>query len=159
MLAVALVGLGLWAWEPLYWCVMTKKVTTEPHITAFWGDHFVGEPIRGFRWTNRWTDRFVREVGWYGSTGFVALQWFAHPGWTLWNPNGSIWMQSSDSSGLRRAPPWLWGVTDQSEPTIPEWMKDDAKWARRSKSSAVKTCKGHSAACVGIAHPGSARVA
>ena len=26
------------------------------------------------------------------------------------------------------APPWRWGVTDQTEPTMPAWMKDDAKW-------------------------------
>ena len=28
----------------------------------------------------------------------------------------------------REGPPWLWGVTDQTEPSMPEWMKDDAKW-------------------------------
>ena len=27
--------------------------------------------------------------------------------------------------------PWLWGVTDQTEPSMPEWMKDDEKWQAR----------------------------
>ena len=28
----------------------------------------------------------------------------------------------------RRAPPWWWDVTDQTEPSMPEWMKDDEQW-------------------------------
>ena len=25
-------------------------------------------------------------------------------------------------------PPWSWNVTDQTQPSMPEWMTDDAKW-------------------------------
>ena len=56
---------------------------------------------------------------------------------TEWHPDGSVRHQRRlffDESGetvreqARESPPWWWGVTDQTEPTMPEWMKDDAKW-------------------------------
>ncbi len=51
---------------------------------------------------------------------------------TSWNADGTVNRQAFRSAdGLeeeRDSPPWLWAVTDQTEPTMPAWMKDDAKW-------------------------------
>ena len=57
-----------------------------------------------------------------------------------WNLDGSIAWQTTRgtwpfwqlvflaSHEFTTESPWLWGVTDQTEPTMPEWMKDDAQW-------------------------------
>ena len=56
---------------------------------------------------------------------------------TWWRVDGRVLSQSSidllptgQSVAIirRSSPPWLWGVTDQSTPSMPGWMKDDAKW-------------------------------
>ncbi len=39
---------------------------------------------------------------------------------------------------VRARPPWLWGVTDQTEPTMPAWMKDDEKWAKAREGQDVR---------------------
>ena len=73
--------------------------------------------------------------------------WFVETGWIAhveenrddaprsesdWNVDGTVHSQvTNDSKGNlveRRSPPWLWGVTDQTEPSIPAWVKDDALW-------------------------------
>ena len=55
---------------------------------------------------------------------------------TKWRTSGSVLIQIRlvDDNGesipkeTNRAPPWLWGVTDQTHPTMPAWMKDDEQW-------------------------------
>ena len=54
---------------------------------------------------------------------------------TEWSERGKVVRQYRQPGGARfplrqTSPPWLWGVTDQSEPTMPAWMKDDEKWAK-----------------------------
>ena len=46
----------------------------------------------------------------------------------MWKLDGTVVYQRGADGEKRRAPPWLWGVTDQTEPTMPAWMKDDEKW-------------------------------
>ena len=43
---------------------------------------------------------------------------------TTWAPDGRIDTQSWEMIGSQRnktSPPWLWGATDQTEPTAPWW--------------------------------------
>ena len=59
---------------------------------------------------------------------------------TTWDYDGRVWMQQIASPDgreasawrveMRLSPPWLWGVTDQTEPSMPAWMKDDKLWAK-----------------------------
>ena len=47
--------------------------------------------------------------------------------YTIWNFDGTIQHQRPyygddvRKQERRKAPPWLWGVTDQTEPTAPWW--------------------------------------
>ncbi len=145
VIAVAFVGLGVWAWVdkgPLYWWVMTRKVYWESE-----SDHggVPAGPLRGWTYMIRWSEmgRPVRRTAWYVESGFKASEILLEfsstelrrpnrDRTTVWNERGLVTHQSSfgpagDFEGAI-APPWLWGVTDQTAPTIPAWMKDDAKW-------------------------------
>ncbi len=132
VLAVALVGLGVWAWEPL-WMWATTKTVTRPPATRNWD----GLRVRSYAIVKRWRDfPPERTVEFYEKTGFKSMEveWRAAPfRWTTWNVDGSVAEQNqADIDGHpiihRDSPPWLWGVTDQTEPTMPAWMKDDAQW-------------------------------
>ena len=84
-------------------------------------------------------------VQYHVSTGFKAWEAeYSHGELvrrTTWNADGRVERQIAGEEsrttrvrGMKRnrnflsTPPWLWGVTDQTAPTMPEWMKDDAKW-------------------------------
>ena len=54
---------------------------------------------------------------------------------TVWHSDGRVHFQEEfgPEGGLgpgRFTPPWLWGITDQAAPSMPEWMKDDKQWAK-----------------------------
>ena len=49
-----------------------------------------------------------------------------HQRWYV-DEDGEV-LLSQEEGRLKFTPPWLWGVTDQTAPTMPAWMKDDAKW-------------------------------
>ena len=136
VLAVAIVGLGVLAWEPVYWWVMTKRVaweTTSPQPHA-----------RGYSTIWRWTSNKIKhgpQCLWYTTTGFKMAESDWGPEGTLrgtyWRPDGTVDIQGRhyDEVGSvvherKRVAPWWWGVADQTEPTMPAWMKDDAKWAK-----------------------------
>ena len=36
--------------------------------------------------------------------------------------------RDSQRKQLKTKSPWLWGVTDQTAPSMPAWMKDDKQW-------------------------------
>ena len=130
VLAVALVGLGVWAWEPVYWWVMTERVWEE----GYGGN---GDIVRGWFSRSRWRtgDRYGPGRNWYVWTGYKATEWFYETdditALTCWNPDGTLEFQRRETDERGWAywkPPWRWGVTEQTESTMPEWMKDDAKW-------------------------------
>ena len=135
VLAVALVGLGVWAWVnagPLYWWVMTERVYVERVDSE-------GYRVRGYRGRSRWgdDDRLPLLVLWYVDTGLMANKSVhgEQPRATTWRHDGTVNCQlGHDRARLRGGPtlwsrpPWLWGVTDQTEPSMPAWMKDDALW-------------------------------
>ena len=133
--AVAVIGLGVWAWEPLYWWVITERVFTGHND----GD---GGIVRGWYRIGRWSGRETRDgraVTWFVSTGYRASETFFAGGFgrigrtTIWKPSGSVQHQIGPTQwpgvpGWRTSPPWLWGVTDETEPSIPAWILDDERW-------------------------------
>ena len=145
VLAVALVGLGVWAWEPvqwLWWRVTARRVVGEGTID--WGEGPLR--IRGWYFVRKidGVDSFGPDAFYYVETGFkawdiVRLSSNSDLGEVFWNSNGGVLCQGRPPQGPRKtldlsvdyyhkSPPWLWGVTDQTSPSIPEWMKDDAQW-------------------------------
>ncbi len=150
VLAVALVGLGVWAWEPLWMWVMTKTVLVEhlPSVdrvqTLDRAEKWVSYARRGTYSVERWIGGFH---GWYRvwftETGKLACEMYFRHHWpvrrTVWWFDGTVAEQtrpigvpneSDDSVALetKTEAPWWWNATDQTEPSMPEWMKDDAKW-------------------------------
>ena len=129
VLAIAIVGLSMWAWEPVYWWVMTERV------------YFHVSTTRGWMLVKRGTkdDLFGPCVVYYVDTGFKKRETeFPARRVTVWNPDGTVLCQFRSGPGLssrdpierKGSSPWWWGVTDQTSPSMPEWMKDDAKWAK-----------------------------
>ena len=171
VLAVALVGLGVWAWEPVYWWVTTRRVYETivldrfgPEQSGWWKGvmtrkayetivlDLFGAEARGWRIESRFSGDLLAGAYWYPATGYKAHEYNFPKGHTrsiVWGPSGSVELQLRSPSRIpdryrylhapetlilggvvkwKFSPPWWWGVTDQTEPSIPEWMKDDAKW-------------------------------
>ncbi len=153
VVAVAVIGLGVWAWEPVYWWVTTERVLHEDDGSGgtfrpledwedweddpFWTD----QPTRGWAHVHRWSGAgYGPGCIWYLSSGFKAVEGIAArdgaPGQvTYWKPDGSVLQQfiiggTMQGSHFNRSPPWWWNVTDQTAPSMPAWMKDDEKWQR-----------------------------
>ncbi len=127
VLAVALVGLGVWAWKPVWWWAMTeKRYTTHSELVYPKGaDAWLVHDCRGFSWRTWSGTSGARQ--WYVDSGFMCRDWYIDDQRiTEWDVNGALVRQGLVRE--RTAPPWFWGVTDQTEPSIPAWMKDDAKW-------------------------------
>ena len=145
IVAIAGVALcvSLWVNEgPLYWLVMTKKeYSTQDSYSDKTGEpHPVQFDVSMTRWTKPGI-RHGKVVGYYLENGFKAGQVEFRMGRqtsaTCWNFDGTVWFQtgellektyppSEQHSRPRQkkwSPPWLWGVTDQTEPTAPWWGK------------------------------------
>ena len=133
VVALAVVGLGVWAWEPLYdWVSIERMLLDEGFFEdgAKYVDDFgvfAGHPARGWTMEDRWTGHYVYLVGFYLETGMKSLEGEGER-ITVWRIDGAVAFQEGDDGEKRRSPPWLWGVTDETSPTMPAWMKDDAKW-------------------------------
>ena len=92
----------------------------------------LGEPL----WSGKVYGRYVI---YYVETGFMATDGELNSEGTLvkythWNPDGTVvnqdWLPPGElEKQFKEGPPWWWGVTDQTEPSIPAWMKDDELWA------------------------------
>ena len=128
-LAVALVGLGVWRGEVLWeWAT----------IGYYWSQqNLEGSSLAVLLKRNRWTGRHSDGgVAWFRSTGFRAYE-IGEEGVTRWNPDGTLYVQQKlgDPVKLLRTrdpftirPPWWWDMTDQTAPSAPAWILDDAKW-------------------------------
>ena len=131
MVALAVIGLGVWAWEPVYWWVMTEPKYYETGGRRGWS--------RSYRWEH--SESGSPFCSWFATSGFKAVEGvmvqqrnddMTYEQLTLWQPDGSTYCQASAIDTIHHrenlSPPWWWGVTDQTAPTMPEWMKDDARW-------------------------------
>ena len=89
-----------------------------------------GHEVRGWVSRGRWGEQLYGPTErWFLETGCRATQSDDERHWTEWSVDGSVRQQISFGKGRgKKQPPWLWGVTDQTAPTMPAWMKDDAQW-------------------------------
>ncbi len=135
VIALAVIGLGVWRGEAVYWWVMTKRIPT-----GAWESWDMKYEARGYTSRQRWASGKKR---WHGpavhhfvETGLLWNKGSHRDGrWdhgTWWEFDGTVMKQvRHDESGRpeeKTSPPWWWGVTDETAPSMPEWMKDDAKW-------------------------------
>ena len=114
ILAVAFVGLGVLAREPLWWWVTTKREEVEYRLG--------GHPVRGWRRVHRWTGQQLEAEIHYVENGFLAGR--THLTGRLhaagWRFNGSVSMRS-----YRNERPPFEDVPDQTEPTAPWWKEGE----------------------------------
>ena len=92
VLAIAVVGLGVWAWEPVWWWVTTGTVPVDRIRRSFSLRH----PLRGYDRVKRWDPGVLhgRQVVWYAQTGMMAWEGHAIEGSlireTLYLRNGKV---------------------------------------------------------------------
>ncbi len=137
VIALAVIGLGVLAWKPLWTWVTVER---------FFDDaaHWTHLDVRGYETSGRWWD-YRESVRWYADTGFKAHEALYRDTIcvreTYWNTDGTVDYQRYEADAIpgvghgfvrggtqSSGPPWLWGVTDQVAPSMPAWMKDNAKW-------------------------------
>ena len=149
IIALAVIGLGVWRGEAVYWWMTTERAFVSYQklmgVDKNSGD-LVSEEIRGFVSTRRGNadaDALLGlehgwSIDWYVSSGFMASEELYRDGVLLretqYRPDGSVSWQfragpdANAEVGRLYSPPWLWGVEDQTRPSIPEWMKVDGQW-------------------------------
>ncbi len=151
VVALAVIGLGVWRGEAVYWLVTTRTVVTwySPSVDIRTPEGVIQtrekHAARGIDRYSRWTGKAHGwSRNWYTETGKLRCETKLHDGGlvrlTAWRFDGSVDKQirstgPSNSNGStpveeKTKAPWWWGVTAQTEPTMPAWMKDDAKWAK-----------------------------
>ena len=85
-----------------------------------------GHPVKG--WVTVLRGHLLvyhgESVVWYVENGMKAWEVFHEHDRivfsTNWDFHGRVTLQILHGT-FRRTPPWLWGVTDQTEPTAPWW--------------------------------------
>ena len=137
VLAVSFVGLGVWAWEPVWWWVMTKRVPIKGSIEDFedaQGNRVTGE-TRGWAAVNRWSPEEDRKSVQYWDNGFKAVESVRESGrniyMAMWSRDGRVMFQSIYAGGENNTltkPPWKFGICDQTGPAAPGWVLDDELW-------------------------------
>ena len=141
VVAVVAVVVLLWVNEGPLWRMVMLKTIILPEYTPkkpLWDAH----PLRGWATARRWVrphpERFLgtlpelygKSVFYFTENGFKAFEEYSgreEVRTTYWNFNGKVHEQSRfalDEVETRKSPPWLWGVTDQTEPTAPWWGKE-----------------------------------
>ena len=153
LVSVTVLCVSLWVGEgPLWRSVMTKKVIVESDdryklfepgvrlVNSDSADPGFG-PVTARGWLilrRQWSEesrarQHGKKVLWYVSTGFKFMDGYYYASRrmgriTRWRPDGTVVFQwgnlSGETSHERQEPPWLWGVTDQTEPTAPWWGKE-----------------------------------
>lgn len=129
-LALAIAGLFVfgpaWSW------------ITQERVYIFEAERYgsiiveAGKGFRGYQTRSRWSGKITGPQRlWSIDTGkLVEESWWKDDSLvrgTFWYADGRIDRQRV---GRRHVdgPPWSWEVTEQTEPTMPPWMQDDARW-------------------------------
>lgn len=121
-IVLAAVLLGVFAWESIYWLVMTDRFVTVGLVDK---EH----PVRGYVRVSRWgdSDRWLKTDFWYEETGTRSSSKVYEESdrpkrVTEWNLDGSVEKQYwTAPEGTRNSPPWRWGVRDESASSSPWW--------------------------------------
>ena len=138
VVAVVAMPVPLWVNEGILWrWVMTKGIQfSEFDGRSFIESEYGGYELRGWVTVERWNPTQTLRgtvVLYYQENGFKAAEGKASPigpysAGTRWGIDGRLKEQQIWKGGERIEhrgdPPWLWGVTDQAEPTAPWWGKE-----------------------------------
>ena len=133
VVALAVVGLGVWAWEPLWWLVTTRVRFYQTEMDIGNVNARMWVPVRGQGRVHRWNGEWHgKGLFYHPSNGYLAAEIVWQTGRvvrsTRWKEDGRVYYQSSPDQRERESAPWLWGVTDQTAPSMPEWILDDKQW-------------------------------
>lgn len=121
--------------DAIWTVVMTKRVWID-------GQAADGQATRGFRVEGRWGQELETYpcMMWYpnGIQERDEVKYQFGQGQfrgTYWDSTGTLvkqveFLHRGSDFLYRKAPPWLWGFEDQQGSSMPEWMKDDARWQR-----------------------------
>ena len=134
LVALALVAVAIPLAEPVWEWVMTERVggPAEGH------DFIAGAtPLTGWHRVGRWGTREVlhgTSVSFYASNGYKFMESVHRDArcvrCTCWSDSGAVVWQSGEELGSRMTldrPPWLWGATDQTSPSDPQWIAEHGK--------------------------------
>ena len=133
-LIFALIGAGFWRGADVWIWATTKVVYIK---NSFRNEVDSVTLLRIHRWIEHGEDDplIVLECCWRLETGMPSHRTYTYSdlSWrrTEWRTNGTVYQQRLRSGEVRGKPPWLWGDSDQSEPTAPwilEGMTFDAWW-------------------------------
>ena len=145
VIALAMVLLVVWAWDPLSTWVITKEVPIVgyPYTEAVRGKPPPRIELRGVLRVERFTGkRVIRTLYW--PNGYIARQQHYvddHPVLgTHWYPEGRVFLQSR-LGNRTRYPPWWGGVTDQTYPSAPDWVMNDKKWQKAIEEGESEAAK------------------
>ena len=127
LVGVVVLGVGVVAipaWQPAWeWATTKRKLVESPTPGP--------EGVRSYHTFGRWSGKYlgVSKI-WYLDSGFKYIERLDDGSCTWWGPDGRIEAQFAPHGSVVSSPPWLWGVTDQTAPSMPAWMKDDEQWQR-----------------------------
>ena len=136
-LLVVLVACTLWFGPPIVCMVVTDSVYVRRGEYKYSDGTTIPERVVCQVVAGRWGLFFCfrdTQDEWYTQTGLLSERCELLSGRaTCWNPDGTIEVQFNVKSRDRReSPPWLWGMTDQTEPTAPwiiEGLSFEEWWA------------------------------
>ena len=100
-----------------------------------------GHETRGAVFRHRWSSEIFFAHSYYVESGYLAFvrrKVGNETHTTNWSLDGRVFKQWIFGLSVqeRCEPPWLWGVTDQTEPTAPWW--DEEKATREKNHSRTK---------------------
>ena len=136
LLTVAVLCVSLWVGEGPLWRLVMLKQETFQYAADATPHPLPNSELRGWTQRSRWAGKVLRDVAYYVESGFRAFDIDYRRGWTAWEPVGKVRSQSyyifnaeggNNGQVPIEGPPWLWGVTDQTEPTAPWWGEEKAK--------------------------------
>ena len=124
-LLIAVVGLVVFA---------TRKEIVRSSLAIRWYHEAMDADytMRGWQLCHRWRggpleSSYGQTVFWYAETGFIARLTIPTRGTTYFYPDGRVEKQLTSGKPILN-PPWLWGVENQVNPSMPEWMLDGENW-------------------------------
>ncbi len=134
VVVVVILLVALWVNEgPLWRSAMLEKIPIDLYYSRDGKTSGLFDRVYGWATVKRWTHPTVQHgnlVCYFVENGFKAKEEEYKDGRVTkgseWNFDGTVSRQIRSPWGRgRTSPPWLWGVTDQTEPSAPWWNEKD----------------------------------
>ena len=104
LVVLGVVGVGVFAWEPVWWWVTTERAFFEEEHNGY-------DAVRGWKTKRRWSpnEEYGPWIGWYVETGLKAgegtLGQASNLRGTYWKTDGTIRSQSLGPPDYQRISP------------------------------------------------------